>query len=354
MKRAKSIVSAVAAVLCAGAVPAAAQGMAGGPASSDVQINWAALDRLGPPPDLPGMLQGRQGEAAAPSAEPAPSAVVPPPSGAPVYKPYAPGGAAADSAVQGGVVYKPYAPPHHRQAAIHVTHPAPAKVAPAVTARPAAAEVEEPAKPAPAVAAAKPAAAPPPRPVQAEPAAPAKPAPAPEIVAAVPPAPVAEVPAVPAAPAVPAQVVPAPAAPAVPAQVAPAVPAQVAPAQVASVPAAPVPPTGGAVVGKGDTLSMAFDGASTDLPAGADAALKALAKRMQQDGSLNLQLLSYASGDETDFAKAHRLSLSRALEVRNALKDLGVSSTRIDVRALGTKLEGGGPADRVDAVLVSR
>ena len=34
--------------------------------------------------------------------------------------------------------------------------------------------------------------------------------------------------------------------------------------------------------------------------------------------------------------------------------DQGLRSTRIEVRALGNKLEGAGSPDRVDAVLVSR
>ena len=43
------------------------------------------------------------------------------------------------------------------------------------------------------------------------------------------------------------------------------------------------------------------------------------------------------------------MSLSRALAVRAYLIDQGVRSTRMDVRALGSKV-GDGPADRVDVL----
>ncbi len=74
---------------------------------------------------------------------------------------------------------------------------------------------------------------------------------------------------------------------------------------------------------------------------------------MEKDEALNLQLLAYASGDEANASKARRLSLSRALEVRKYLMEMGVRSTRIEVRALGNKIEGS-PAERVDVVLTAR
>ncbi|HTH18406.1 MAG TPA: OmpA family protein, partial [Magnetospirillum sp.] len=82
--------------------------------------------------------------------------------------------------------------------------------------------------------------------------------------------------------------------------------------------------------------------------------LDKLVKRMQRDDSVGLQLLAYAEGDDANASKARRLSLSRALEVRKYLMEQGLRSTRIEVRALGNKIEGAGPADRVDAVLVGR
>ena len=69
--------------------------------------------------------------------------------------------------------------------------------------------------------------------------------------------------------------------------------------------------------------------------------------------NLRVQLMAYAEGTAETASQARRLSLSRALAVRSFLINQGVHSTRMDVRALGNKVEGG-PADRVDAVLVGR
>lgn len=127
-------------------------------------------------------------------------------------------------------------------------------------------------------------------------------------------------------------------------------PIPVMPQQVASLPSAEAP----AVSRGADTLSLLFAADESKLSDSGRSELAALVKRMQKDEDLNLQLLAYASGDEASSSKARRLSLSRALEVRKVLMDKGIRSTRIEVRALGNKLDGRGPADRVDAVLVGR
>ena len=62
---------------------------------------------------------------------------------------------------------------------------------------------------------------------------------------------------------------------------------------------------------------------------------------------------AFAGGSSGSPSVARRLSLSRALAVRAFLIEEGVRSTRIDVRALGNRAEGG-PAERVDVVLVNR
>ncbi|MGE5515903.1 MAG: OmpA family protein [Bacteroidota bacterium] len=127
------------------------------------------------------------------------------------------------------------------------------------------------------------------------------------------------------------------------------------PPQIASLPSTPAPtPAPAAASHGGDTLSVPFAAESARLPDNVHADLDRLVKRMQKDDSLGLQLLAYAEGDDVNASKARRLSLSRALEVRKYLMEQGLRSTRIEVRALGNKLEGGGPADRVDAVLVGR
>ncbi|MGE5475114.1 MAG: OmpA family protein [Bacteroidales bacterium] len=128
-----------------------------------------------------------------------------------------------------------------------------------------------------------------------------------------------------------------------------------APQQVAALPPAPTPTPAPAPASRGsDTLTVPFSSESARLPDSSHGDLDRLVKRMQKDDGLGLQLLAYAEGDDASASKARRLSLSRALEVRKYLMDQGIRSTRIEVRALGNKLEGAGSADRVDAVLVSR
>ena len=102
-----------------------------------------------------------------------------------------------------------------------------------------------------------------------------------------------------------------------------------------------------------DLLRIEFDGDSADLPGGADNDLRAIADRLLQDEALRAQVKAYAGGSSGSASAARRLSLSRALAVRSVLIEQGVRSTRIDVRALGDRNEGG-PPERVDVTLVSR
>ena len=126
-------------------------------------------------------------------------------------------------------------------------------------------------------------------------------------------------------------------------------PAPVPVPQVAAVaPTAPVSSL------SGDTLTLRYAGEDYRLPDTAKFDLTALAKKLEADEGLGLQLLAYASGDEASASKARRLSLSRAIEVRKFLLDRGIRSTRIEMRALGNRYEGKGSPDRVDAVLVVR
>ena len=94
---------------------------------------------------------------------------------------------------------------------------------------------------------------------------------------------------------------------------------------------------------------IVFDTGSDDLPQGATADLDALADKMAGDQNLKVQVLAYSSGTADAESQARRKALARGLEVRKYLIGKGVRSNRIDVRALGTKSEGG-PSDRVDIV----
>lgn len=121
------------------------------------------------------------------------------------------------------------------------------------------------------------------------------------------------------------------------------------PPKVASL---PTPSQGGAdgVVTESDgTLTVAFDAKASELPSGATAALDRLVARMEADPALRIQLVGYASNDGESASESRRLSLFRALSVRTYLIKKGVRSIRMDVRALGAKIESGAP-NRVDIV----
>ena len=102
---------------------------------------------------------------------------------------------------------------------------------------------------------------------------------------------------------------------------------------------------------RGKILRFEFTGNSAELPGNATSELKTLAERLLRADSLRVEVKAYASAVEGGPSAARRLSLSRALAVRAFLIGQGVRSTRIDVRALGNRSEGG-PPERVDLVVV--
>ncbi len=103
----------------------------------------------------------------------------------------------------------------------------------------------------------------------------------------------------------------------------------------------------------GDSIQILFPAHASVLPQGTEALLATVAAHLDHDETLRLQLKAYAGGGADAASHARRLSLSRALSVRSELIEQGVRSTRIDVRALGNKSEGGA-SDRVDIILVKR
>ena len=64
-------------------------------------------------------------------------------------------------------------------------------------------------------------------------------------------------------------------------------------------------------------------------------------------GASRIQLEAYGGAPGDKSSDARRLSLKRALAVRQLLIDNGVPSSRIDVRAMGG-VDDKGPTDRVD------
>jgi outer membrane protein OmpA-like peptidoglycan-associated protein len=99
-------------------------------------------------------------------------------------------------------------------------------------------------------------------------------------------------------------------------------------------------------------LSLSFDSGAAELTDAAKGELGKLAASLKKSSDQRLQVVAYAAGTDAEASRARRLALSRALAVRSYLIEQGVGSARMDVRALGNKIEGGGPADRVDLMLI--
>jgi outer membrane protein OmpA-like peptidoglycan-associated protein len=116
-------------------------------------------------------------------------------------------------------------------------------------------------------------------------------------------------------------------------------------------PAEGTPPNSGATLPAG-AFRILYTGDTDDVPGTANGDLDKVAADMTADQNKRIQILAYAAGTEDTESKARRKSLARGLAIRSYLIKAGVPSTRIDVRALGSKADGG-PADRVDIVPAS-
>jgi outer membrane protein OmpA-like peptidoglycan-associated protein len=92
----------------------------------------------------------------------------------------------------------------------------------------------------------------------------------------------------------------------------------------------------------------------SDLPADGRDLVNSVAAQLAANGKARLQLVAYASGSGGDAIEARRIALARAVQLRAYLVEKGVQSVRMDVRALGNRNAGDGPADRVDLVIVDR
>ncbi|MGB0630782.1 MAG: OmpA family protein [Alphaproteobacteria bacterium] len=282
-------------ITVAATAPAGAQTTIGQRNAASVSVDLSVLDQLGSTPNVPQLLQPSVRSLLMPNArQPARSRFAP--LGQPQLTP--PG------ASTGTVNLKPPTRTQRRAA------PAPKRAAPA---RPRIAEK------------------PPAKPRMTAPAAPRIAPPPPPKVAAVPKAPVAPPPPAISPPK-------------------PAVKAPPPPQQSAALTSRPAP-TG--ALKPGQQFRLGFGSGSAAISDSAGTQLDGIADSMKKDGNLRLQLLAYAGGGSQTPSQARRLSLSRALAVRSQLIEKGIRSTRIDVRALGNKSEGGPPA-RVDIIITTR
>ncbi|MGP1257167.1 MAG: OmpA family protein [Kiloniellales bacterium] len=116
---------------------------------------------------------------------------------------------------------------------------------------------------------------------------------------------------------------------------------------------AALPPEPDTAVQEDVLARVLFTDGQDEVAAEGNAALNDLAQSLQADESRRIQLLAYAAGDSSQVNQARRLSLSRALAVRQFLIAQGIRSTRMDVRALGNNIPDG-PPNRVDIVPAPR
>jgi outer membrane protein OmpA-like peptidoglycan-associated protein len=105
---------------------------------------------------------------------------------------------------------------------------------------------------------------------------------------------------------------------------------------------------------RSDSGTVRFAPGVAELQGDATVVLDSLAQKLRTSPQERIQLVAYASGNKDQAIEARRISLARAVAVRAYLIQRGVSSTQIDVRALGNRVKDGGSADRVDLVALGR
>lgn len=95
-------------------------------------------------------------------------------------------------------------------------------------------------------------------------------------------------------------------------------------------------------------FSLAFGKTATDLSADQKATIKGNAiSLLKKDSKKRVSILAYASSGDDDESAARRISLARALSVRQYLVDNNIPPARIDLKALGNATTTT-PKDRVD------
>lgn len=97
-------------------------------------------------------------------------------------------------------------------------------------------------------------------------------------------------------------------------------------------------------------FSIKFGVGITNLNAQAQKTLGSIASGLRGSEGSRVEVRAFASSVGITESQARRLSLTRALAVRTSLIALGIRSTRIDVRALGSKGQTT-PPDRVDLLI---
>jgi outer membrane protein OmpA-like peptidoglycan-associated protein len=96
-----------------------------------------------------------------------------------------------------------------------------------------------------------------------------------------------------------------------------------------------------------DLATVPFDRGEENIDPAELPTLDKLADVLVNNGNIRITLTSYANANGASPREARRMSLTRALAVRDYLTAKGVVSSRIDVRALGSNVPSG-DTDRID------
>jgi len=89
----------------------------------------------------------------------------------------------------------------------------------------------------------------------------------------------------------------------------------------------------------GHVIFFDFAPSATGLTAQNKADLKEVANTVKSDNRLAIRLIAYAKNPEFASSKARRTSLSRALTIRDFLLKEGIPSSKIEVHALGNRVQ---------------
>lgn len=89
----------------------------------------------------------------------------------------------------------------------------------------------------------------------------------------------------------------------------------------------------------GHVIFFDFAPSATGLTAQNKADLKEVANTVKADNRLAIRLIAYAKNPEFASSKARRTSLSRALTIRDFLLKEGIPSSKIEVHALGNRVQ---------------
>ena len=96
---------------------------------------------------------------------------------------------------------------------------------------------------------------------------------------------------------------------------------------------------GDIITKSGHVIFFNFAPSATGLTAKNKEDLEEVAKTVRADNRLAIRLISYAKNPELSSSKARRISLSRALTIRDFLLKQGIPSSKIEVHALGNRVQ---------------